>query len=65
MSLGQTVGTYFLLPGLLLPLISFLLYKVLRENSQIEMFIFIIDKVKSLYKPNSNHILVGFWVIGR
>merc|ERR1712172_73935 len=29
MSLGQTVSTYFLLPGLLLPLISIILYKAL------------------------------------
>ena len=35
MSLGQTLSTYFLIPGLLLPLISILLYKALRKNSQI------------------------------
>ena len=32
MSLGQTLSTYFLIPGLLLPFISILLYKALRKT---------------------------------
>ena len=40
MSLGQTVSTYFLLPGLLLPLISIILYKALRKRSQITKITF-------------------------